>query len=72
MGAYPPTPMGDGNCAQTIEGIGFADVPRWQKCAEESEHRRLGLGPHPPVFFVRVANKGLKVGGSRKSGKYRT
>jgi hypothetical protein len=28
--------------------------------------------PHPRVFFVRVANKGLMLDESRKSGKYKT
>ena len=28
--------------------------------------------PHPPVFSVRVASKGLRLGGSRNSGKYGT
>jgi hypothetical protein len=39
---------------------------------EEKKQRKEGRGTPPPVFFVRVASKGLMLDAARKSGKYKT
>jgi hypothetical protein len=36
------------------------------------ERRILAGAPHPRLFFVRVANKGLRLDVARKSGRCRT
>jgi hypothetical protein len=43
--------------------------------AEESELKRrlaIEMGTPPPVFFVRVANTGVRLDAARKSGRQRT
>jgi len=44
-----------------------------ERCVIEAGKDRTVAGyPHPRVFFVRVANKGVRLDAARKSGKYRT
>jgi len=39
------------------------------ECTEFTEFAEKEGIPHPPVFFVRVADKGLMLDAARKSGK---
>lgn len=67
---------------QTHEGKGIAPPQcargkRASLCvAEAAQAERCGIGnrgvPYHPVFFVRAANKGVKLDRARKSGKCRT
>jgi len=57
--------------ARKSERVSEERVPNAETQSSLSRAEK-GRYPHPPVFFVRVANKGLMLDAARKSGKCRT